>query len=249
MKRGLLLFLAVYGATLGVFWATSVTTMTLYPTVDSYSWQSVPNANNGGSDNFEITSSIANPKNMRGWIAFDVRRLPSDALIIGARLTLRIWHKTTNSPKEGIGDSTGRIYAVYRVTQPWAEYNVTWANQPNYTDAHHATAAVPNGQGGWEGPLLYMDWDLREILNDWRSGANNYGVLVRDTQENSQTLYSTQFFTHDHVPGNIYYPRLIVTYVKDQAVAILIAALALEGLFIIVMSRMKRIPFKNLRKK
>lgn len=232
-----MLTLAVYGLTGAVFWVTAVNSTTLYAAMDSYSWQSVPNANNGGSDNFAITSATANPKNMRGWIAFDIQGIPGKVWIVSAKLQLRIWHKTTAT--EG-GDTTGRPYGVYRVTQPWQEFNVTWANQPNYTEEHSATSPVPSGQGGWDGPLLYMDWDITEIVKDWRSGAANYGVVIRDTEENAHLQYTTQFFTHDKTPDAGYYPRLVVTYVSPQSVIILVAALVVEGLVITAIRRIRK---------
>ena len=232
-----MLILAVYGVTGAVFWITAVNSTTLYAMVDSYSWQSFPNANNGGSDNFAITSVTANPKNMRGWIAFDIQGIPSNVWIVNAKLQLRIWHKTTAA--EG-GDTTGRLYGVYRVTQPWREFNVTWANQPNYTEEHSATSPVPPGQGGWDGPLLYMDWDITEIVKDWRSGAANYGVVIRDTEENAHLQYTTQFFTHNKTPDSSYYPRLIMTCVSPQSVVILAAACVAEGLFIIFFWRKRK---------
>lgn len=249
MKRFPTLVLVLLVATAVGFWATSVVTLTLYPTMDSYSWQSVPDSNNGRSDNFQITSANVNPKNMRGWIAFDVRAIPPDAWFIRAQLRLRIWSKSENDPSKGFGDSTGRIYGVYRITQPWQELNVTWTNQPNYTEGHHAIAAVPAGQSGFYGPLLYMNWDLTDIVRDWRSGASNYGVLVRDTQENSPILYSTQFFTHDQVPNESYYPRLIVTYVRPESILLFGGVLLVEGLFITLLWRMRSSRIDILRKK
>jgi len=240
MRRLLILILAVYGVTAALFWVTAVNTATLYAVKDSYSWQSVPKANNGGSNNFAITSSTANPMNMRGWIAFDMRGVPNDVWILNAELRLRVWHKTTTDPKLGIGDSTGRVYGVYRLTQPWTEFNITWAYQPNYTEEHHATSPVPPGQGGWDGPLLYMDWDVTALVRDWASGADNYGILIRDTQENAPLYYSTQFFTHNKVPNESYFPRLLVTYVNPLSVVILVAALGLEGLLITTLWRMRK---------
>lgn len=239
MKRVYLaiLIIAIYGLTLGTFWATSIKTLTIYSMKDSYSWQSVPNANNGGSDNFEITSSLKDPKNMRGWVQFDVQKIPTDAWVLSAILRLRLWHRTTNDSREGTGDSAGRVYGAYELTQPWEEMNITWSNQPNYTETHGATSTVPSIQGGWDGPLVWMDWDLTAMVRDWRSGTPNYGVVVRDTQENSPIFYSTQFFTHNKVPNQTYYPRMIVTYVEPQAVVLLIVVFVVEGLFIIALYR------------
>jgi len=235
----LILVLILYGSTFAAFWTTSVRTLSLHPTTDSYAWQSVPEANNGGSDNFEITSYNKPPFNMRGWITFDTSQVPADAWIVGATFRLRVWHKTLEDPKMGTGDTTGRVYGVYRLTRPWAERQVNWANQPNYTELHHATAPVPPGQGGWYGPLLWMDWDVKDIVKEWQSGVPNYGLMVRDMQEYAPVLYSTQFFTHDQVPDEGYYPRLLVTYVTPQAVELLLGLAVAEGLFIIGLWRLK----------
>jgi hypothetical protein len=238
--RVLLLILVIYGATVAGFWITSVKTVTIYVTYDSYSWQSIPNANNGGSDNFEITSYDKPPNNMRGWLWFNLSDIPPNALLMSGTLRLRIWHKTTNDPASKIADSTGRTYGVYMVTQPWREFNITWANQPNFTDRDQSTSVVPPGQGGWDGPLLYMNWDITTIVKDWLSGTPNYGILIKDTQENATTLYSTQFFTHNKTPNASYYPRLIVTYVEPAALAIFAVALVVDGLIVIGVRRIWR---------
>jgi len=238
----LILALALYSSTFAAFFTISVKTMILYPAMDSYSWQSVPNANNGRSDNFEITSYDKLPFNMRGWIEFNVSRIPTDAWILSSVFQLRIWHKTLNDTAMGTGDTTGRTYGVYRLTQPWAELNVNWANQPNYTEFHSSISTVPPGQGGWYGPLLWMDWDVTDIVKDWRSGAPNYGLVVRDTQEDASIFYSTQFFTHDQVPNADYYPRLLVTYLEPISLALLIVTATAEGLLIAGLWRLKGNP-------
>src|SRR5208283_2197811 len=120
--------------------------------MDSYSWQSVPRANNGHSYNFEITSYDKPPYNMRGWIAFNVSKVPNDAWVLKGTFRLRLWHKTLNGPVMGTGDTTGRIYGAYRLTQPWTETGVNWINQPNYTELHHVESPVPTSQGGWTVP-------------------------------------------------------------------------------------------------
>lgn len=226
MKSKSIILLIIVISTIGAFFETNFRSVTIYPTKDSYSWQSVPNANNGKSDNFEIASSNKPPYNMRGWIEFNISKIPSGAWITSTTFRLRLWHKTTNDPHQG--DSTGRIYGVYRVTQPWAETGVNWVNQPNYTTVHGTTSPVPTEQGGWFGPVVWMDWDLSSIMNDWQQGQPNYGLVVRDTQENASTFYSTQFFTHDQVPNEGYFPRLIVTYLNPTLFFVFIILIAIE---------------------
>lgn len=240
-RRNFLIFtILVYGFTLTGFWLSGIKTMTIFPDKDSYSWQSVPLANNGKSNNFEITSYDKPPYNMRGWIEFNLTSIPTDVWVVSATLRLRLWHHTIEDPTQNMGDSTGRTYGVYRLLQPWGERTVNWSNQPNYTDIHQANSTVPSEQGGWYGPFVWMDWDIRSIMTDWRSNStSNYGLVVRDTQEYSSVFYSTQFFTHDQVPNETYYPRLLVTYVSPLAVASFGVVLFVEGFFMAVLWRTK----------
>ena len=243
-RRNFLIFtILVYAFTIAGFWASSVKTLTTFPDKDSYSWQSVPLANNGKSDNFEITSYDKPPYNMRGWIEFNITSIPSDAWIVSSTLRLRVWHHTTDDSTQNIGDSTGRVYGAYRLLQPWGEMTVNWINQPDYTDTDHATSSVPTEQGGWYGPFVWMDWDITGIMNYWRSNAtSNYGLVIRDTQENAPIFYSTQFFTHDQVPNETYFPRLFVTYVSPLALTSLGVVLFGEGFLMIVLWRTKLKP-------
>jgi len=244
----ILLIVLIYGGTFGIFWITSVQTLTLYPIAQSYSWEIVPLANNGGSDNFEIMS-WHNGHNMRGWIQFDLSSIPQQVWITSAILSLRLWQKTTPQTQlsdqlgnqSELGDPTGRTYGVYALSSPWADEGINWANQPNWTEYHHAESSVPEGQGGWNGPLIYMNWDLTEMVKDWRSGVPNYGAVVKDTQENASLLYSTQFFTIHQTPNRSYFPRLIITYLYPQEVyASTIIFLIETALIAIFLSRARR---------
>ena len=235
-----MLVVAVYAFTFVGFWFSGVRTAVIFQEMHDYSWESVPKSNNGGSDNFEIASYDKPPYNMRGWIQFNISSIPADAWIISATLRLRLWHKTTPDETEvnwNIGDPTGRVYGVYRVLNPWKRWTIDWADQPNYTDTDSATCTVPNEQGGWYGPFIWMDWDITSIMNVWRSNSSNYGLLVKDTQENATTFYSTQFFTNSQVPNSTYYPRLIVTYVSPLAVASVGALVAIETIAAVVIYR------------
>jgi len=247
----ILLIVLIYSGTFGIFWITSAHTLTLYPIAQSYSWQIVPLANNGGSDNFEIMS-WRHGHNMRGWIEFNLSSIPQRAWITSAILSLRLWQKTAPQTQladqlgnqSQLGDPTGRIYGVYALSSPWTDEGINWANQPNWTDYHHAESSVPPGQGGWNGPLIYMNWDLTEMVKDWQSGVQNNGVVVKDTQENASLLYSTQFFTIHQTPNRSYFPRLIVTYLYLQEVyataTVFLVETALLCLFVLRARRASR---------
>jgi hypothetical protein len=209
---------------------------------DAYAWQSVPEANNGGSNNFQIMSYDRPPYNMRGYIQFNTSTIPQGSLILSATMRLRVWSKSEPDASKNVGDPTGRQYGAFPMMASWEEYGINWSNQPTYDENQHAVSSVPAGQGGWgDGrPELWMDWDIRQIVTEWVNDKSNYGLLIRDLNEDSNVLYSTQFFTHDQVPGPEYYPRLVVVYVEPFGVAFFVL-LVLVWTLVIAQSARTRI--------
>ena len=186
---------------------------------------------------------------MRGWIAFNTSSIPQNAWIMSATLNLRLWVKTSSNQSQ-LGDPTGRLYGVYALIGPWTDEGINWANQPNWTNQDSATSPVPPGEGGWYGPVIWMQWDLTGMVKDWQSGSvQNDGVVVKDTQENASLLYSTQFFTIHQVPDQTYYPRLVVTYLIPQEVygtiILIIVETALISLLLMKVRRAGRIVSAN----
>jgi len=193
-------------------------------------------ANNGGSNNFEIMSWHSG-HNMRGWIDFNLSSIPQRAWIMSAILNLRLWVKTSPNQSQ-LGDPTGRLYGVYALTGPWSDWGINWANQPAWTNQDSAVSPVPPGQGGWYGPIIWMQWDLTGMVKDWQSGAlPDYGIVVKDTQENASLLYSTQFFTIHQVPDQTYYPRLVITYLYPEELYGIIIVIVAETTIIITLFR------------
>ena len=71
------------------------------------------------------------------------------------------------------------------------------------------------------------------MVKDWRSGAlPNYGIVVKDTQENASLLYSTQFFTIHQVPNQTYYPRLVIEYLYPEEIYGIVLVIAAETVLI-----------------
>lgn len=226
--RKLLPILGILGI-LTVAWAAAfVKFESEPPQYDAYAWQSVPEANNGGSNNFQITSYNRPPYNMRGFIQFDISHIPKGSMILSATLRMRVWWKSEPDSAKNVGDPTGRSYGASPMLAPWEEYRINWSNQPAYDDRLSAVSRVPLGQGGWlpNRTKLWMEWNIRAIVAEWMNGKPNYGLLIRDLDENSTILYSTQFFTHNQVPGPDYFPQLELAYVIPSGVPLLYALIA-----------------------
>jgi hypothetical protein len=85
------------------------------------------------------------------------------------------------------------------------------------------------------------------MVKDWQSDAlPNYGIVVKDTQENASLLYSTQFFTIHQVPDQTYYPRLVVTYLYPNETYALIALILTETILIsMLLIKTRRVPKRS----
>ncbi len=95
-------------------------------------------------------------------LSFDLSSLPADAVVDSASLAL--WQTGYEGDPCSIWPDLISGY--------WEEGKVTWNSQP----AHAATAdpaAQPDTSTGWK------TWQVTGIAKAWRSGSNNYGILLR----------------------------------------------------------------------
>lgn len=110
------------------------------------------------------------PGVVRSLVRFDVSRIPANATIIRARLSLYLvyWRDSSRHP-------THRVTA-YRVAGAWTETGVTWSNQPAYAEASgHFDVPSSDDQDVFR---HYPDWDVTEMVQDWVTGdVPNHGLM------------------------------------------------------------------------
>jgi hypothetical protein len=93
---------------------------------------------------------------------FDIAALPADAIVDSATLELT---QTAAS-----GETSYPIWP-YLLTSDWSEYTVTWNDQPSWVSAGDPSTTVDADPG-------VKTWDVSGIVQNWRKGAKNNGILL-----------------------------------------------------------------------
>jgi hypothetical protein len=93
---------------------------------------------------------------------FDIAALPADAIVDSATLELT---QTAAS-----GETSYPIWP-YLLTSDWSEYTVTWNDQPSWVSAGDPSTTLDADPG-------VKTWDVSGIVQNWRKGAKNNGILL-----------------------------------------------------------------------
>jgi len=142
----------------------------------------------------------------REYLQFDFSAIPANARISTANLNFTNdgnAHSGGNSSRYTISDTYLR-----RVTKPWNEYDITWAEQPATTDDNRVSIDAPDS--------AYKDFDedvttlVKDILNS-DEGNNGFQLMLQNETKYRLVRYaSTQNATSD------WWPKLIITYTEIQ---------------------------------
>lgn len=143
----------------------------------------------------------------RSLFGFDFTDFRDNAVIIDARLNLyhdsvsgHMGHSTIG------GDNSGMIF---RITEPWIEDSVTWANQPSTTNTNAIIIPAPDSSNA-----NFANIDITPIIKDMiRHPESSDGFMIKLASEES--LYrSLVFASSDHADQSIH-PSIEITYVTD----------------------------------
>jgi hypothetical protein len=72
----------------------------------------------------------------------------------------------------------GSSIGVFLNTSPWSESTVTWNSSPTYNPAPTSVLVIADASRG-----VFRSWDLTSAVQDWISGAPNYGVRIQRTDQ------------------------------------------------------------------
>ena len=145
---------------------------------DTYITDGEPNTAFGDRD--ALKAGLISGKGVtRTYINFDTSGIPSNALVLDAKLKLYMY-KSTGSDLE---------IKTYQVLSPWYEDDATWENMPDNAGDEVGTAMVDTTAG-------YKVWDVTSAMKGWVAAPdNNYGLLLKS---NSETAYiSKEFYSSD----------------------------------------------------
>lgn len=132
----------------------------------------------------------------RIYIKFNATSIPSDAKIISADLCLYMY----DSPK------TNQEFEAYRVLSEWNEHNLTWINQPDFTEKSSSMTAIqPTPSAKW------ICWEITEDVRMWHSGAaNNYGTMIRIKNEVNASDQVASFYPSETLQEEQLAPKLTI---------------------------------------
>jgi hypothetical protein len=175
----------------------NVKTVVIQPSSgDAYVDEGTPDLNYGGENEIEIRSYALSPRNARGFVKFDLSRIPAKSEIISAKLFIYMY----------IAPTASRVYYAQMVTSTWDELTITWSNQPAATSVHQASTQTGTTDKVW------LSWDVTDIVKLWHSGkALNHGFRIVDGNENSEKFQVAYLWSRDIVYVE-YHPKLEVTY-------------------------------------
>ena len=134
----------------------------------------------------------------RAYIQFDMSSLPSGAVIENASLGLFYWSEAMTASAGPIG--------VYKVTSSWNASLITWNHQPRLSSTATDTVTVPAAI-----TEDFLFWDITGLVKGWQdSPSTNYGVMLRDTDENTNEGFKGFYSDGSDVASQ--HPELIITY-------------------------------------
>ncbi|MEA2055031.1 MAG: DNRLRE domain-containing protein [Candidatus Thermoplasmatota archaeon] len=183
-----------YGESTESLLGTTGIGVTKYPTDDTFARSWKPSTVYGGSTYFTV-----NPRTQdicRTYIKFDLSSIPSGATVSSAKLRMyyyRWWE----------ADPAGRTNDLHEVANSWNENTLTWNNKPNYDATAFSSYVVPSSFG-------WIDVDVTQYVQDKVNGEPNYGILIKDRNEQSMGL-NTNPCMYSKEYGS-YCPRLVIGY-------------------------------------
>jgi hypothetical protein len=174
-------------------------TLTIQPNAsagkDTYVYDTDPTANWGTLERVTAGSNASDI--VRAYVQFSLAPIPTNAVIISARLSLYYWY-SVSAAVAPIG--------IYNVEESWTETGVTWNNQPDFGTGVLYTVNVPAAATN-----NFVNWYITDLVKAWQAGTvANYGVMLKDTDEATPEAWK-RFYSSDWGTA-AERPKLVITY-------------------------------------
>ncbi|MGI5157296.1 DNRLRE domain-containing protein [Microbispora sp. CA-102843] len=139
----------------------------------------------------------------RAFIKFDTSALTGATVSSATLQAYKSSVKTSACPRAGAW--------VSRVTAAWDPATITYANQPGISTTDEASLVDTSGCAAKQ----YLSWTVTNMAKAWASGAPNYGIRIRGTNETNSADYQVFFDSSEAGTGRA--PSLSVTYTINSA--------------------------------
>ena len=192
------------------------TSSTVYCSKDSSAIDSSSSSWNGMDSHSPVGWMVGNAYLARSFIYFPFDFTGVTA-IVSATLNIFVAHKSGGGD-HCWGGSGSRNLQVYAMTSDWGEgvgSEGNWTNSPSWSWANRAGAytATDGASLAFSGPgtdQQHMTLDVTALVTDMFNGADNYGFILKNSNESDQ-VYGLEFYTRHYGSGMTPYVQLVVS--------------------------------------
>uniref|UniRef100_UPI0025C34774 DNRLRE domain-containing protein n=1 Tax=Clostridium sp. UBA4548 TaxID=1946361 RepID=UPI0025C34774 len=136
---------------------------------------------------------------IRSLIKFNIPSITTADMVVAAQLDLFSYE----APVEN-------AISVHKVTSHWISdenHNLAWSNQPS-VDSTIEDYSIANEASKW------FSWDVTEMVKSWYLTGNNYGLMLKSTNESIENSAFWSADMDDYYRGAR--PRIIVKYINNS---------------------------------
>ena len=169
----------------------------------------IANKNYGSEQDFKAMawSFEGNPGEKRSLIKFNLKKIPENARIISAFLSLYANEESGDANKKGhtflLANSNACL--LQRITEPWDENHVTWNTQPKVTAENEVL--MQKSDSPYQN---YEKIDITQLLQDiLKDPKKNYGFMI---SVKNPVLYKCMLFASSDHPNSDLHPKLTINY-------------------------------------
>lgn len=141
---------------------------------------------------------------MRTALRFNLSAIPSNAMIVSAKLSLYSSPDPINGNHSDANAGSDNTLFIERITSPWNSSNLTWATQPASTATNRIT--VPSTSQPF---LDLIDMDVSMLVKEMIKSNNNHGFWLRLKDE---IIYKSRIFGSSKHADAKKHPKLVVVY-------------------------------------
>ena len=140
---------------------------------------------------------------VRGLFKFDLSSIPSNAIILTAKLSLYSNPTPLNGDLINANSGPNNSMFIRRITSNWVAASTYWLNQPSTTA--NDQVSIPHTAQSF---LDLIDVDVKNIVTAMQS-SGNYGFMISLQNE---TPYNLRDFCSSTYSNASKHPKLVITY-------------------------------------
>ncbi|SFS45668.1 DNRLRE domain-containing protein [Marininema halotolerans] len=144
--------------------------------------------------------------NSRSLFRFDTTSIPAKAKVLSADLNLWAWYQNNTG-------GTAATYQAHALNKAFSESGATWkSNATGYSSSVLGSVTKITNDPKWH------SWAVTSAVQSWVNGNNNYGLMVKHSNEDSSATKERVLFTSSELTSAPQLrPQLKVLYIDKTA--------------------------------